>query len=168
VLEQRGDGGAGFSRAWKMSLWARLNDGNRAYQIFKDYIKVQCYPQLFAKCFTPLQIDGSLGVTAAITEMLIQSHEGIIELLPALPAEWNEGKFNGVCARGAFELNFEWRDSKITKASLLSKQGGLCRINAKVPVVVKSKGKKIAVKNIENGVIEFLTNKGDQFIITAK
>ena len=87
VLEQRGDGGTGFSRAWKMSLWARLNDGNRANMIFKGYINDQCYPQLFAKCFTPLQVDGSLGVTAGITEMLVQSHEESIKILPAHPDE---------------------------------------------------------------------------------
>jgi alpha-L-fucosidase 2 len=107
VLEQRGDGGTGFSRGWKMALWARLNDGDRANRIFKGYLKEQCYPSLFAKCYTPLQVDGSLGVTAGITEMLIQSHEEFIELLPALPAEWPTGKFYGVKARGGFEIDFE-------------------------------------------------------------
>ena len=168
VLEERGDEGAGFSRAWKMSLWARLHDGNRAYKIFKGYLGQQCLSQLFARCFTPMQVDGTLGVTAAIAEMLIQSHERVIDLLPALPNEWSEGKFNGVCARGAFELNFEWKDSKITKVMLLSKQGGLCRIDAKIPVLVKYKGHKISMKNAGNGVVEFLTTKGGQYYIEAK
>lgn len=168
VLEQRGDGGTGFSRGWKMCLWARLNDGNRANKIFQGYIKDQCYPQLFAKCYTPLQVDGSLGVAAGITEMLIQSHEGTIELLPALPDEWNEGKFKGVCARGAFEVSFEWINSKVFQASVRSKEGGPCRLNMKGPVEVKSRGKKLAVKQIGEGIIEFATTKGDEYTIVAK
>lgn len=168
VLEERGDEGAGFSRAWKMSIWARLNDGNRAYKIFKGYLDKQAFPQLFAKCFTPMQVDGSLGVTAAITEMLIQSQEGVIDLLPALPDEWNEGKFDGVCARGAFTLNLEWKNRTITKAVLISNEGGWCRLNAKIPVVVTSHGKKISVKNTGNGVVEFVTKRGEQYDIIAK
>jgi alpha-L-fucosidase 2 len=168
VLEERGDEGTGFSRAWKMSLWARLYDGDRALKIFKGYLKQQSYPQLFAKCYTPLQVDGTLGVTAGITEMLLQSHEGVIDLLPALPTEWAEGKLTGACARGAFEVSFEWEKSKITKAVILSKQGGECSVNAKIPVVIKSNGKKITFKNAGNGVIKFLTKKGEQYYITPK
>jgi len=168
VLEERGDEGAGFSRAWKMSIWARLYDGNRAYKIFKGYLDKQCFPQLFAKCFTPMQVDGTLGVTAAITEMLIQSHEGVIDLLPALPDEWSEGKFDGVCARGAFELNFAWKDHKITKAVIYSKQGGLCKLDAKVPIVVLCNGQKTPLKDAGNGVVEFLTQKGEHYNINAK
>jgi alpha-L-fucosidase 2 len=128
VLEQRGDGGTGFSRAWKMALWARLNDGDRANLIFKGYLKDQCYQSLFAKCFTPLQVDGTLGVTAGITEMLIQSHEGFIDLLPALPRAWPNGKFYGVRARGGFEVDFEWQNSKLTRVSILSTAGKNCKI----------------------------------------
>jgi alpha-L-fucosidase 2 len=168
VLEERGDEGAGFSRAWKMSIWARLYDGNRAYKIFKGYLDKQCFPQLFAKCFTPMQVDGTLGVTAAITEMLIQSHEGVIDLLPAVPDEWSVGNFDGVCARGAFELNFAWKDHKITKAVIYSKQGTLCRLDAKVPIMVLCNGRKIPLKNAGNGVVEFLTKKGEHYYINAK
>ncbi|MCX6338109.1 MAG: glycoside hydrolase family 95 protein [Bacteroidetes bacterium] len=168
VLEERGDDGAGFSRAWKMSIWARLYDGNRAYKIFKGYIDKQCFPQLFAKCFTPMQVDGSLGVTAGITEMLVQSFEGVIDLLPALPDEWTEGSFNGVCARGAFTVNFDWKNSKLTKAVLFSKEGGVCRMNAKIPVMVSRNGKKITVKNNGNGIVEFTTQKGEQYEINAQ
>lgn len=128
VLEQRGDGGTGFSRGWKMALWARLNDGERANRIFKGYLKEQCYPSLFAKCFTPLQVDGTFGVTAGITEMLIQSHEGFIELLPALPSEWSTGKFKGVKARGGFEVDFAWENEKLTQVNVLSTAGRTCRI----------------------------------------
>ncbi len=128
VLEQRGDGGTGFSRGWKMALWARLNNGDRANRIFKGYLKEQCYISLFAKCFTPLQVDGTFGVAAGITEMLIQSHEGVIELLPALPAEWPDGKFHGVKARGGFEVDFEWKKGKLTLVKILSTAGKTCRV----------------------------------------
>jgi len=168
VLEERGDEGAGFSRAWKISIWARLYDGNRAYKIFKGYLDKQCFPQLFAKCFTPMQVDGTLGVTAGITEMLIQSHEGVIDLLPALPSEWSAGKFDGVCARGAFELNFDWKDYKISHAVILSKKGGLCKVDAKIPVQVKCNGRKVLVKNGGNGVIEFPTKAGQYYSISPR
>lgn len=166
VLEQRGDGGTGFSRGWKMALWARLYDGNRANKIFRGYIKEQAYPQLFAKCYTPLQVDGSLGVTAGITEMLMQSHEGIIDLLPALPGEWYNGVFKGVCARGAFELNFSWDDGKITGLNVLSKAGENCRINHGITgpgTEVFSNGKRISVKMHNDGSIEFPTVKGNKY-----
>jgi alpha-L-fucosidase 2 len=168
VLEERGDEGAGFSRAWKMSLWARLYDGERALKIFKGYLAQQCFPQLFAKCFKPLQVDGTLGVTAAVTEMLMQSHEGIIDLLPALPAEWSEGKFTGMCARGAFEVSAEWEKSKITKVVIVSGQGGMCSIDAKIPVSIRSNGKKIAFKSNGRGAVTFSTQKGAQYVIMPK
>jgi alpha-L-fucosidase 2 len=160
VLEQRGDGGTGFSMAWKMSLWARLYDGNRAYSIFKRYIKDQSYLQLFAKCFTPLQIDGSLGVSAGVTEMLMQSHEGKIELLPALPDEWSAGSFNGVCARGAFELKFSWKNKALTAVEVLSKTGQFCRIKAGNLQTVTNNGKKIKVTKNPDGTIGFETKAG--------
>ena len=160
VLEQRGDGGTGFSRAWKMSLWARLYDGNRAYKIFQGYIMDQCYPQLFAKCYTPLQVDGSLGVTAGITEMLIQSHEGVIDLLPALPDDWSDGSFNGVCARGAFELKFTWKTKEVTSVEILSKAGQSCRMHAGRLSSVTENGKKVKVTKYPDGSVEFDTGPG--------
>lgn len=160
VLNQRGDGATGFSRAWKMALWARLFDGNRANKIFKGYIQEQCYPQLFAKCGTPLQIDGTMGVAAGITEMLIQSHEGVIELLPALPDEWVSGSFNGVCARGGFQLNLKWENKNITKADILSTAGKTCIINAGGKFTVTKDGKKIVAKYNNDGSVEFETTKG--------
>jgi len=160
VLEQRGDGGTGFSRGWKMALWARLYDGTRAYKIFKGYIKDQAYPQLFAKCFTPLQVDGTFGVTAGITEMLMQSHEGIIDLLPALPENWHTGHFDGLCTRDAFELDVNWENAEITHIELLSKKGQVCRINPKTDVRISCQGKRIRFKKLDNGSIEFPTKIG--------
>jgi len=165
VLEQRGDGGTGFSRAWKMGLWARLYDGERAYKIFKGYIKEQAYPQLFAKCFTPLQVDGTFGVTAGITEMLMQSHEGVIDLLPALPEAWSRGSFDGVCARGAFELDMQWTDGRITHVDVLSRKGQTCRINPKTEVLVTADGKQIKCKAFKNGSVEFETMAGQRYTL---
>jgi alpha-L-fucosidase 2 len=167
TLEQRGDGGPGFSRAWKMSLWARLYDGNRANSIFKGYLNDQVYPQLFAKCYTPLQVDGSFGVTAGITEMLIQSHEGQVDLLPALPDEWESGSFNGVCARGAFDISMKWKNGKILSVSVLSKAGGICTINPKTPVTVTFKGRKISVKKLADGSISFNTITNGRYDLVA-
>ncbi len=165
VLEQRGDGGTGFSRGWKMALWARLNDGDRANRIFKGYLKEQCYPSLFAKCFTPLQVDGSLGVTAGITEMLIQSHEGIIELLPALPSEWSEGAYEGVRARGGFELDFTWKNSSVDTVNILSISGNPCRIKTGKEIQVLLAGKEIQSAKHEDGSIEFFTEKGNRYTV---
>jgi alpha-L-fucosidase 2 len=165
VLEQRGDGGTGFSRGWKMALWARLYDGNRAAQVFKGYIAEQSYPQLFAKCFTPLQIDGTQGVAAGITEMLIQSHEGVIDLLPALPDEWSEGVFDGVCARGGFELRLSWKAHEITKVEILSKYGNHCRINAGGGARVTKDGKDVRLNSFDDGSFVFSTTAGGRYTL---
>ena len=165
VLNQRGDGGKGFSMGWKMALWARLYDGNRANKVFKGYLQEQCYPQLFARCGTPLQMDGTMGVAAGITEMLLQSHEGVIDLLPALPDEWHEGRFEGVCARGGFELNMEWKNKSISEVELLSKAGNTCRIAAGQRFTITEAGKKIHARKYEDGSIEFETAKGGRYIL---
>lgn len=165
VLEQRGDGGTGFSRAWKMALWARLYDGERAYKIFKGYIKEQAYPQLFAKCFTPLQVDGTFGVTAGITEMLMQSHEGVIDLLPALPSAWRKGSFEGVCARGAFELDIHWTDGRLVRVEVLSKKGLNCRINPKTKVKVTTGDTQVMHKTLKDGSIEFETGAMERYTL---
>ena len=160
VLEERGDGGMGFSMAWKMALWARLHDGERADKIFKGYLKDQNCEQLFARCGKAMQVDGTLGMTAAITEMLMQSHEGFIRLLPALPRDWKDGEFKGVCARGAFELDFKWEAGKVVRAQVISKAGEVCRIRVGVPVVVVCEHKAVPTKELTDGVIEFPTRKG--------
>lgn len=165
VLEQRGDGGTGFSRGWKMALWARLKDGDRANSIFKGYLKEQCYASLFAKCYTPLQVDGTFGVTAGITEMLIQSHEEVIDLLPALPAEWSEGAMNGVCARGGFELNFSWKNNELTQIEVLSKSGKPCRIKVGKEARIFLNQKEVDSKPNSDGSIEFSTLKGSRYSI---
>ncbi len=165
VLNQRGDGGKGFSMGWKMALWARLYDGNRAHKVYKRYLQEQCYKQLFSRCGTPLQIDGTMGVSAGITEMLLQSHEGTIHLLPALPDEWPRGQFEGVCARGGFEINIQWEEGSFTKVEVLSKAGKTCRIDAGGNLEVEAAGKKIDSRVCEDGTLEFETTRGATYTL---
>jgi len=165
VLNQRGDGGTGFSRGWKMALWARLYDGNRANKVFHEYLQEQCYPQLFAKCGTPLQIDGTMGVAAGITEMLVQSHEGLIDLLPALPDEWPQGRFEGVCARGGFTLDMRWENKTLSEVEIHSRAGLPCRILAAGKVSVTESGKKVSTQRHKDGSIEFETQPGGNYLL---
>ncbi|MBS1511604.1 MAG: glycoside hydrolase family 95 protein [Bacteroidetes bacterium] len=167
VLEQRGDGAAGWSRVWKMCEWARLFDGNRANKIFKGYIKEQCTLSMFGKCYAAMQVDAALGLEAAVNEMLVQSHEGYIQLLPALPDEWKaEGKIQGVITRGAFELDFSWHNGVAQTLQVLSKAGVPCKIKWDKGITVTQNGKIITVTKDGNGINSFSTEKMGTYIIT--
>lgn len=165
VLELRGDGASGWSRAWKTNLWARLGDGDRANKIFKGYLDEQCFVSLFAMCGKPMQVDGTLGITAGISEMLVQSHEGYIDLLPALPTEWSYGRFDGVIARGGFELDFSWKDKAVTSLEILSKAGMPFRIKTGNKIKVFSNGKSVKVTKQPDQILEFNTEKGETYTV---
>ncbi len=167
VLEERGDASTGFSRAWKMALWARLGDGNRSNKIYKGFIKEQTCTSLFALCGKAPQVDGTFGATAAITEMLMQSHDGFIKLLPALPDEWQTGTFKGVCARGAFELDYSWENKRVTQLKILSKTGSTCKIEAQPNLKISSNGKAVKFA-VAGGMAEFKTIKGGLYIVECK
>ncbi|WMI93180.1 glycoside hydrolase family 95 protein [Bacteroides fragilis] len=149
VLEHRGDGATGWSMGWKLNQWARLQDGNHAYKLFGNLLKNGTLDNLW-DTHPPFQIDGNFGGTAGITEMLLQSHMGFIQLLPALPDAWKDGSIRGICAKGNFEVDMSWKNGQLAEATVFSKAGEPCtvRYGDKTLSFKTSKGKvyKLAVE----------------------
>ena len=138
TLITRGDEGTGWSRAWKVCMWARLRNGDHAYRLLTNLFKLSgttsaaseaggLMPNMFCSC-PPMQIDGNFGGAAGIVEMLLQSHDGAVHLLPALPQAWRDGEFRGFKARGGFEAALRWRNGRLVSAELLSTGGQKCMV----------------------------------------
>jgi alpha-L-fucosidase 2 len=127
TLEQRGDDGPGWSRAWKINLWARLLDGDRAHHLLAGQLRHATLPNLWST-HPPFQIDGNLGATAGVAEMLLQSHCGVVDVLPALPSAWPHGSFDGLRARGGHTVGATWRDGGLIEARITPHRGAEVRV----------------------------------------
>ena len=143
TLELRGDDGTGWSLAWKLNFWARLYDGNHAYALFRNLLRLTkpgdkhggAYANLF-DAHPPFQIDGNFAGTAGVIEMLLQSQNGELHLLPALPDAWKDGKVRGLVGRGNYVVDIDWGAGRLKSASITARAGGHCAIRSQVAVVV--------------------------------
>jgi alpha-L-fucosidase 2 len=161
---------------WKVNLWARFLDGNHAYKLITDQLTPSIRPGMKEKGGTysnlmdahpPFQIDGNFGCAAGIAEMLMQSYDGCIYVLPALPDRWKNGEVKGLVARGGFELDLIWKDGKINRLKIYSRLGGNCRIRLLQPVK-SADGTKLKIAGGENPNQFYAVNKVKEPVISPE
>jgi len=169
TLEVRGDGGTGWSKAWKINFWARLLDGDHAYKVYQELLKGSTLNNLF-DTHPPFQIDGNFGGTSGVGEMLLQSHLGEIELLPALPGNWQGGEINGMVARGNFTVDIVWQNGKLTNASITSGSGLPCTIKTREKLEIPGVEAKVSETMLDGNtyyITRFDTNQGQVYQINT-
>jgi len=175
TLELRGDDGTGWSLAWKVNMWARLLDGNHAYKLFKNQLRLTkennteynrhggCYPNLF-DAHPPFQIDGNFAGTAGVIEMLMQSQNKEIHLLPALPDAWTDGEIKGIIAKGNFTVDIKWANGKMSLTKIVSNISGKCTVRSAEPFIIE----KLNIKSEKSSigyVAVFDTKKATAYLI---
>ena len=167
TLDLRGNKTTGWALAHRMNCRARLGEGEKAHEVYQRFIRERTVPNLWT-LHPPFQIDGSLGTMAGVAEMLLQSQDDAIQILPALPAAWNTGHFDGLVARGNFVISAKWQDGKATAISILSRSGGECRIacpgigNA---TVTDSNGNTVKVSRDGTDRIHFASAVGETYTV---
>ena len=161
-LNDRGDGGTGWSKANKINLWARLGDGNRAHKLLAEQLKSSTLPNLWCS-HPPFQIDGNFGASSGMAEMLLQSHTAYLVPLAALPDAWSTGSVSGLMARGHFEVSMSWADKKLLQLTILSRSGGNLRVSYPdiEKSVIKMNQEKAEVKCMGKDCISVATAEGD-------
>lgn len=170
TLEKRGDGGTGWSKAWKINMWARLRDGDRALKLYGEQLKGSTLSNLF-DTHAPFQIDGNFGATSGVAEMLLQSQGDYIEPLAALPWDWADGSYTGLRARGDFDVSAEWKDGMVDELKIVSGSGNECKIRllglSGYKVANITTGKYVQTSKIDDDTISFATEAGSEYMIAC-
>lgn len=167
-LTMRGDKSTGWAMAHRQVSWARLKNGEKAYQLYKGILSERVMQNLWA-FHPPFQIDANLGATAGVAEMLLQSHEGYIEPLPALPKAWKNGSYEGLMARGNFQISAQWKDGKAVSFCIVSNKGEICKLKytgIENASITDNRGKTVKTIKVGDDLVEFKTKQGIEYTVT--